>query len=109
MSNEPLSESGIERLRLNPKPRLVTAAHRGNQSQLITVMKHVLGRHICLVDHEHGHRSHAFETRIFPNELREYVPGCGTLGHLPPLGRETEDLTDDGKVSNVNVHGTPNV
>jgi hypothetical protein len=68
-------------------------------------MKLMVGHHVLLVDHEHGDRSHTFQPGIFTNELREHIPGCGALGHLPPLRGETDDLTNDGEVANVNVQG----
>ena len=64
----------------------------------------MVGRHIRLVDHEHGHRSHAFESWIFTNELIEQVPDGGTLGHVSPLGGATDDLANHGEVPNVDFH-----
>ena len=105
VSNQGLRGPGVERLRLNAEPSLAAATHRRNQGKLIAIMKLMVMHHVLLVDHEHGDRSHTFQPRIFMNELREQIPGRGALGHLPPLGGETDDLANDGEVANVNVHG----
>ena len=41
---------------------------------------------------------------MFPNELRENISGRGAFGHCPLLGRETDDLANNGEIPNVNVH-----
>jgi hypothetical protein len=72
-------------------------------------MKLMVVRHVRLVDHQHGDWSHTFQPRIFTNELRENIPGGGAFGHLPPLGGDTDDLANDGEVTNVNVHDSVTV
>jgi hypothetical protein len=41
---------------------------------------------------------------MLANELRENIPGCGAIGHLPPLGGDTDNLANNGEVANVDVH-----
>jgi hypothetical protein len=102
--HERLGLTRVETVALDAKPRILTAADGWNQRDLIAISQWMIRGDVCLIDHEHSHRPHAGEPRVFRDQLVEELPGRRAIGHAATLGRRADDLADQGKVANVNVH-----